>query len=457
MQNSQLPVKWFKAFAVDDGAKVEIPVTTADPTRASQSLGFPPLTMQPPESGGVPPQGEDFNGAMNQVARFVRWYMAGGALPFDNSWTTNAAIGGYPQGSAIAAADLLGQWLSTADNNSVNPDTTGTNWVPGYAYGATSKATTGGTTTLTPAEAIKPQLTITGALVSNATIVVPNWVKSWDVTNNTSGAFTVTIKTAAGAGVSVLQGSNATVNCDGSVCTFAGQSGATPTQFDVSTRYATAAFTRQTTGNRSGMISGLATLTMNNTHLGGHFNFNAGSPTATLPDWTSITQASAVAFSNTGAGNLTVSAFSGQNIATSTGPITSIVVPPGGSLVLSTIAGANAWFIEGGSVAAKYDTINFGGSLATNGYVRMPNGTIIEWGQATLPGSTTSLVVTLPLAFPTGGFIATASDTGFTSVAGASITSASQITVFASPYSIATGSIVAKSATAVINWIAIGR
>lgn len=212
MQNSQLPLKWYKPFAADDANKVEIPVTTPDPTRASQSAGFPPLTMQPPESGGVPPQGEDFNGAMNQVARVVWWMLAGGALPFDGTWAANANIGGYPQGGSVASADLLGSWLSTADNNTNNPDTVGTGWVPGYAYGNTALAgLTNANVTLTPAQAAKDTITLAGTLTGNIQVIFPNWQKNWLVVNNTTGAFSVTCKTAAGSGAVVNQGGGAQV------------------------------------------------------------------------------------------------------------------------------------------------------------------------------------------------------------------------------------------------------
>lgn len=206
MQNSQLPLKWYKPFASDDSAKVEIPVTTADPTRASQSAGFPPLTMQPPESGGVPPQGEDFNGAMNQVARVAWWLLAGGALPFDAAWAGNANIVGYPQGATVASADLQGDWISTADNNTNNPDTVGTGWVPGYNYGSTAVAVTVADVTLTPAQAAKPILIVSGAMTAARSLIVPAWSKSWIIVNNTTGGFALTIKTAAGAGVVVSQG-----------------------------------------------------------------------------------------------------------------------------------------------------------------------------------------------------------------------------------------------------------
>jgi hypothetical protein len=207
MQNSQLPLKWYKPFAADDANKVEIPVTSANPLRASQSLGFPPLTMQPPESGGVPPEGEDFNGAMNQVARVVWWMMGGGALPFDAAWAADANIGGYPQGAAVTSADLLGEWLSTADNNTNNPDTVGTAWVPGYSYGSTSlTGLTNANVTLTPAQAAKETIRLAGTLTGNIQIILPTWLKSWTVINNCTGAFSVTCKTAAGSGVVISQG-----------------------------------------------------------------------------------------------------------------------------------------------------------------------------------------------------------------------------------------------------------
>jgi hypothetical protein len=208
MQISAPPLKWTIPFAANDSAKVEIPATTSDPTRFSLSLGSPPLTGQPPEVGGVPPQLEDFNGAMNQIARIAYWAMGGGPWTFDSTWATDSNVNGYANGARITTADLRGEWISTVDNNTVNPDTVGTGWVPGYAYGRlTLSGQTGGTVTLTPAQAIKRSFSVTGALTSNLILVVPAWQLDWTVTNATSGAFTVTVKTAAGSGVVIPQNS----------------------------------------------------------------------------------------------------------------------------------------------------------------------------------------------------------------------------------------------------------
>lgn len=213
MQQSGIVAKFLVPFAQNDSAKVEIPVTSSDSTRASQSLGFPPLTMQPPESGGVPPQGEDFNGAMNQVARVAWWLMSGNRFPFDSTFAVASQIGGYAKGATLPSADLQGAWVSTADNNTINPDTdTGlTGWVPSFQYGVTAlTGLTGGTVTLTGAQVCKSRITLAGALTSNLTLVFPTWVHNWTLTNNTSGNYTVTAKTSGGSGVVILQNGSAT-------------------------------------------------------------------------------------------------------------------------------------------------------------------------------------------------------------------------------------------------------
>ena len=211
MQISSTPLKWTIPFATNDSAKVEIPATTSDPTRFSLSLGSPPLTGQPPETGGVPPQLEDFNGAMNQISRITWWSIGGGPLPFDAVWSADPNVNGYANGAQIPTADGQGRWISVVDNNTINPDTVGTNWVPGFAYGLFAlTGQTGGTTTLTPAQAIKRVMTVAGTLTSNLTIVMPTWLQEWTVTNNTTGAFTVTVKTAAGSGVIIPQDSSPT-------------------------------------------------------------------------------------------------------------------------------------------------------------------------------------------------------------------------------------------------------
>lgn len=222
MQSTNQPAKFLIPFAQNDSARVEIPATTSDPTRFSQEKGSPPLTGMPPEAGGVPPQLEDFNGALNQIARGVWWALGGGRFAYDSTWATDSLIGGYARGAVLPAAlgtgtIGMGEWYNNAEANTADPDAAGTGWVPGYHYGTTSLAgQAGGTVTLTPAQAAKRVITVAGTLTSNLVLVVPAWVYSWRITNNTGGSFTVTVKNAATSAVEIPQnGAPTIVNCDG--------------------------------------------------------------------------------------------------------------------------------------------------------------------------------------------------------------------------------------------------
>lgn len=55
----------------------------------------------------------------------------------------------------------------------------------------------------------------TGTLTGNIAVVVPNTVQLYEVNNMTSGAFTLTVKTASGTGIIVPQGNTSILYCDG--------------------------------------------------------------------------------------------------------------------------------------------------------------------------------------------------------------------------------------------------
>lgn len=58
-------------------------------------------------------------------------------------------------------------------------------------------------------------LNLTGTLTANVNVIVPSRSKLFLVKNGTSGSYTVTVKTSAGTGVEVKQGTNKLVHCDG--------------------------------------------------------------------------------------------------------------------------------------------------------------------------------------------------------------------------------------------------
>jgi hypothetical protein len=134
MQISDIPQKFNIPFANGAGGGfITYPLPEASQIgvtdgRASLTDGFPPLNFQPVGAGGVPPWGQDMNGALKQMSAWNRWNAAGGMAPYDATFAT--AIGGYPKWAVLASATTAQLWLNTLTNNTNNPDTGGAGWVP---------------------------------------------------------------------------------------------------------------------------------------------------------------------------------------------------------------------------------------------------------------------------------------------------------------------------------------
>jgi hypothetical protein len=86
--------------------------------------------------------------------------------------------------------------------------------LPGVS-GRASVAVTVADVILSAAEARCDIVNVTGVLTDNRSLIVPNGPQQWCVTNNTTGAFTLTVKTAAGTGIAVTQGKSADLVADG--------------------------------------------------------------------------------------------------------------------------------------------------------------------------------------------------------------------------------------------------
>jgi hypothetical protein len=100
----------------------------------------------------------------------------------------------------------------------------GLNWVS-YAYGQSAqffftqlvKNVTGGTVTLTSAEASSIIQEYQGALVSNCTVILPSTVQLYSFQNKTTGSYSLTFKTSAVGGATIVlpQGQTVIAICDG--------------------------------------------------------------------------------------------------------------------------------------------------------------------------------------------------------------------------------------------------
>jgi hypothetical protein len=86
-----------------------------------------------------------------------------------------------------------------------------------FAFTQFSASVTGGTLTLTTAQASNTIQEYQGILTSNQIVVLPSTVQLYTITNNTTGAFNLTFKTVAvgAATVTVTQNSSLVVICDG--------------------------------------------------------------------------------------------------------------------------------------------------------------------------------------------------------------------------------------------------
>ena len=119
---SKNPVLIPQAFAAN-GSKNNIQNTRQpgqDPEDATWSDGFPNVTMQPVESGGLPPKGMDFNGILNALSATIVHMQKGNLFYFDKAYCD--AFGGYQKGAILLADDGTKVFISVTDKNTNNPN-----------------------------------------------------------------------------------------------------------------------------------------------------------------------------------------------------------------------------------------------------------------------------------------------------------------------------------------------
>lgn len=165
----------------------------------------------------IPPSRQRFNWFMNFVHNAVRYLLQFGI----GEWDANES---YPVAGKCMHNGLTYKALQA--NSNQQPDLAPTYWERwGFAASEVStqvgavltKSVAGGVdVNLTTIEASAGVIILTGALTANINVVVPAAGRKWSVINNTSGAFNLTFKTAAG-GLQVQQGRVAELICDGSV------------------------------------------------------------------------------------------------------------------------------------------------------------------------------------------------------------------------------------------------
>lgn len=366
-----------------------IPVTTGDATRASFDLGFPPLTMTQIFAGGNPPYGQDMNGILYMLSAHIAAAQAGQPYLFNSTLST--AMGGYAAGAVVGMADGSGLWLNQTAGNTTDPDGgSAAGWTPLYSYGFTQIATTGGVTTLSRAQFRRGVIVVSGALAGNAQIILPSGttegLRSWLIVNNTSGAFSLTAKTASGTGVAIPQG---------------GFSGPTEVYGDGTNIYPTVApITLPTDVNPT---PNTIALRNNSGYLfATYFNQSSGLENFSM----------AAVYADAGDGyhrkislanfaaQISLSQFAGSVVA---GQVPAAAVTQYTSLILASAAltgtptAPTAALGATGSQVATVGFVNPGSVLASSGYRKNPDGTIDQWGTDPTGGAS---VISFPIPFP---------------------------------------------------------
>jgi hypothetical protein len=128
-----------------------LPSTDIDPNVANQQTGYPPIQSQPVDAGGEPFTREQTNGVLNYYTNIIRWQNVGGTFTFDSAASTD--LGGYNLGAVLSytrSNGTIGFLASTVDNNTnnfiSNPSVIGTQWidtVQGFYPSITEDITTG--------------------------------------------------------------------------------------------------------------------------------------------------------------------------------------------------------------------------------------------------------------------------------------------------------------------------
>lgn len=210
------------------------------------------LATTDPVQGGA---GGVSNMPLQNLANRTRWLydqlnavLNGTTIPTGLAPLLSPTFTGTPAAPTPALGDNTTKLATTA-------------FVQGTVNGRLSLSVAGGSNvTLTAVQAGYGILTLTGALTAAISVIVPSTSGQWIVENNTTGAYALTVKTAAGTGIAVTQGAQTSLFCDGtnvqatvtdfpSIAITGTPTAPTPALFDSSTRLATTAFVHSALGN----------------------------------------------------------------------------------------------------------------------------------------------------------------------------------------------------------------
>ncbi|CAB4131116.1 hypothetical protein UFOVP122_56 [uncultured Caudovirales phage] len=174
----------------------------------------------------------NYTAGVSDRAHMINWTGGTGTISFTSAVTLGADWFIYLRnsGSSAITVDPYGvQTIDSATTLALNPGesamiitdgvnlfTVGLGKSAIFTFDYTSINVAGsGNYTLSGFQLNRISYNLTGALTGNRVIIVPTTIQQYWITNNTTGSYTLTVKTAAGTGPTVPQGGASILYCDG--------------------------------------------------------------------------------------------------------------------------------------------------------------------------------------------------------------------------------------------------
>ncbi|OJB37499.1 hypothetical protein BGV57_23205 [Burkholderia ubonensis] len=175
--------------------------------------------------------------------------------------------------------------------------------------------------------------------------------------------------------------------------------GPMPPQFDSSDRLASTGFVQRALGNMQigARIQSAANAIFSASHAGGSYTLEVASTTYVLPSLASVKPGATFEYLAT-VNAATVATAGADKMMTGSLVSASTCVLNNGDTARFVSDGTH-WVLVGGSAALRLSLGDFGSSLAANGYQKLPNSFIVQWGAVVTSNSGVGNVA-FPIAFP---------------------------------------------------------
>jgi Chaperone of endosialidase/Repeat of unknown function (DUF5907) len=206
--------------------------TTSANASALAGLGLVAIGATLAQSMPINTQSSNYTVGVNDRSSVILWTAGTGTLTLTAPGTlgSNWFVNVKNAGSGVLTLTPASGTIDSSASVTLNPNasciviTDGANFYTiGTSGGSGSSSFTylsvdvsgSGDFTLSPAQQGKSVYKLTGTLTGARNFIVPSSLAQYDIDNSTTGAFTLTVKTASGTGVAVSQAARMIVYCDG--------------------------------------------------------------------------------------------------------------------------------------------------------------------------------------------------------------------------------------------------